>query len=296
MTVGWMLAKGFEIFISRNWPDGLCENLRKKLWQLDEASAEAIAENVTTQCFDPLLRKYVEDKRDIYLGRPHRDLCKLTADFNEALKYFLVTKCVPGGDHHRCLTDPLADCKQYLYNNSRPADPVSSSGDPITDVYRLGLTIHDEDDGGDIKWKLVHFVRNDPWLFAEWRYFVQQQLDENKNKNQPEDITSAIDTATDDFIFRATHLDGKTPIQLFIERQKDMSSQQKQRLLRWDTETFYGIFIVKSVELPFVNAADLAYDKNYRLTATKPEALRSLKPDDLLFSRIMPWDGVLCGL
>jgi len=61
-------------------------------------------------------------------------------------------------------------------------------------------------------------------------------------------------------------------------------------MLRWDTETFYGMFLVMNVELPFVNATDLASDKSYRLEATKPEALRPLRSDDLLFSRVTPWD------
>jgi len=285
-----MLARGFEILISRNWPAGLCEVLWEKLWQLDEASAEAIAEGAASQCFDPLLRKYVEDKRDIYPSRPHRDLCKLTTDLSEALKSFLVSRCTPSGDLYKCLMNPLADHNRYFPNNGRSADPASSCGDPIRDVCRLSLTIHDEDDGGDIKWKLVHFVRNDPWLFAEWMSFVQQQLDRPERKKRISSRPSAVDEATDEFIFRATHLDGKTPIQLFIERQKDMSDRQKQQLLQWDTETFYGIFIVRGVELPFVNATDLASDRNCRLKATKPEALRFLKPGDLLFSRVTPWD------
>ena len=73
-TVGWMLARGFEILISRNWAAGACEDLEGKLWQLDEASAKQIAECTASHCFDPLLRKYVEDTRDIYPGRPHGDL------------------------------------------------------------------------------------------------------------------------------------------------------------------------------------------------------------------------------
>lgn len=289
-TVGWMLARGFEILISRNWAAGFCEGLEEKLWQLDEASAEQIAECTASQCFDPLLHKYVEDTRDIYPGWPHGDLSKLTTDLGGVLRTFFISRCSRGGDLYKCLMNPLADHNRYFPNNGESADPASSCGDPIRDVYRLGLTIHDEDDGADIKRKLAHFVRNDPWLFAEWMSFVQQQLGKPKRKEQINNKSLAVDEATDEFIFRATHLAGKTPIELFIERQKDISDRQKQRLLRWDTETFYGIFIVRDVELPFVNATDLESDKSYRLKATKPEALRSLKSGDLLFSRVTPWD------
>lgn len=289
-TVGWMLARGFKILISRNWAAGFCEDLEEKLWQLDEASAEQIAECTASQCFDPLLRKYVEDTRDIYPGWPHGDLSKLTTDLCEALRSFLISRCSSGGDLYKCLMNPLADHNRYFPNNGESADPASNCGDPIRNVYRLGLTIHDEDDGADMKRKLAHLVRNDPWLFAEWMSFVQQQLGETKSKERISNKSSAVDEATDEFIFRATHLDGKTPIQLFLERQKDISDRQKKRLLRWDTETFYGMFLVRDVKLPFVNATDLASDKSYRLKATKPEALRSLKSGDLLFSRVTPWD------
>lgn len=289
-TVGWMLAKGFEIFAAPNWPAGCCEDLKGELWQVDEASAERIAECTASQCFDPILRKYVEDTRDIYPGRPHGDLTKLTMALREALGSFLISRCSSGGNLYKCLTNPLADDNRYFPDNGKLPDPSSGCGDPLRDIYRLGLMIHDEDDGSDMKRTLAHFVRTDPWLFAEWKSYVGEQLDESKRKRHASSQSVAIDEATDEFIFRATHLDGKTPIQLFLERQKDMCDQQRQRMLRWDTQTFSGIFLVRNVELPFVNATDLASDKSYRLKATKPEALRPLKSDDLLFSRITPWD------
>jgi len=290
-TVGWMLARGFEILISRNWPVGLGQRLKERLWQLDEESAEQIGECAASQCFDPLLRKYIEDTQSIYPGRPHDDLNKLTTDLDEALGSFLISRCSPSGDLYKCLTNPLADHNRYFPDNGRLAEPASSCGDHIRDIYRLGLAIHDEDDGGDIKWKLVHFVRNDPWLFAEWMSFVRQQLDKPERGKRFHDRISSVDEATDEFIFRATHLDGKTPIQLFIEHQKDISDRQKQRLLRWDTETLYGIFLVEAVEIPFINVTDLASEGSYRLTATRPGALRSLKNGDLFFSRVAPWDN-----
>jgi len=289
-TVGWMLARGFDVFISQNWPAGLDEVLQQRLWQLDGSAAQQISELTTSKCFAPLIRKYVEDSRDIYPGRPHRELSMLTADLEATLERFLISRCSADGDLHKCLLNPLAGHNRYFSDNGRPADPADSCGDPVRDICRLGLSIHDEDDGGDIKGKLVHFVRNDPWLFAEWRAFVQQQLDSSERKSRFSSRPSAVDEATDEFIFRATHLAGKTPIQLFIERQKNMSEQQRQRLLRWDTETFYGMFLINDTDFPFVNAVDIPTDKDYRLTATKPEALRSLKGGDLLFSRVTPWD------
>jgi len=289
-TVGWMLARGFEILISRNWPAGFCEDLKEKLWHLDEASAEKITECTASQCFDPLLHKYVEDTRDFYPSRPHSDLAKIVPDLAEALRAFLMSRCFSEGNLYKCLTNPLADHDRYFPNNGQSADPASSSGDPVHDVYLLGLTIHDEDDGGDIKRKLAHLVSNDPWLFAEWKSCVKRELYELEQSGQIDDRSMTIQQTTDEFIFRATHLAGKTPIQLLIERQKAMSDRQKQRLLRWDRDTFFGQFLVGEIELPFIDATDLASDRAYRLEVTKPEALGSLKSNDLLFSRVTPWD------
>lgn len=289
-TVGWMLAKGFEICVARNWPAGHRADMKEGLQNLDEASMERIAEYTASQCFDPILRKYVEDTRDIYPGRPHGDLTKLSSALRKTLVSFFISRCSSDGDLHACLTDPLADDGGYFPENGEPADPASSCGDPFRDIYQLGLMIHDEDDGGDIKRKLARFVRSDPWLFAEWESFVKEQLDQSKRRKRTGSQSTAIDEATDDFIFRATHVDGKTPIQLFLERQKDMCDLQRQRLLRWDAETFYGMFHVKSVDFPFVNATDLASDRIYRLTGTNREPLRYLRTDDLVFSRVTPWD------
>ena len=289
-TVGMMLAKGFEVFISRTWPTGLDEDLRMQFWRISESAAGSISENTVSQCFAPLIRKYVEDSRDIYPGRPHGDLDILIADLEEILRQFLILRCSDEGNLYQCLQNPLGSHNRYFPENGRRAKPAHSCGDPMYDIYRLGLSVDDDDDGGDIKRKLVHFVRNDPWLFAEVNTFVQHKLENSEENDRIEDTVSAIDEATDEFIFRATRLNGKTPIELFMDRQKDMSELQKKRLLRWDTETFYGTFIVSDTDFPFINAIDIPTDKRYRLTATLPESLRSLKSGDLLFSRITPWD------
>jgi hypothetical protein len=290
VTVGWILARGFEILVSQDWPVALDRRLHQKLCHLDESSAKAISECAAQRCFDPLLRKYVEDTRDMYPGRPHDDLAKLTTNLGQALQLFLVSRCSADGKLHECLVNPLGDDNGYFPNNGKPMDPDSSCAEPLGDIRRLALSIHDQDDGGDVKGKLVHFVRNDPWLFAEWMSFVQQQSAKPERRKRSQGRHHAVDEATDEFIFRATHLDGKTPIQLFLERQKDMSNRQAQRLRRWETETFYGMFLVQAVERPFVHASDLASEDRYRLTATKPGALASFGPGDLICSRITPWD------
>ena len=289
-TVGWMLARGFDILIGHGWPVGVDQNLRESLWQRDEAAAEKLAEASATFCFEPLLRRYVEETRDIYPGRPHGDLTTLTRDLTQTLRTFLTGRCSPDGDLYQCLTHPLADHRGYFPDNGRPKDPAATCQDTLRDVSCLGLTVHAEDDGGDFKQKLVSFVRHDPWLFTELVNFIQRDKYADDRRQSLEDSARTLDQATDDFIFHATRLDGKTPIQLLLERQNEIDDRQRQRLERWDKESFASTFLIQKVLPPFVEAVDLATNITLRITGTLPEAIRSFQADDLVISRITPWD------
>ena len=286
-TVGWVLAKGMDLLVGQDWPKA--EGAEQvSLWPLNKESALAIARQITTRCFDPLLRKYVWDARGVYAGRPHGDLARLGAALAEGLDDFLVTRCLDG-DLADCLARPMAQDGRYFHQAAQGAMPLTSTGMPSQDVQRLGLTIAADDDGGQIKRKLVHLVRDDPWLYAEWRSFVEHRL-EDRDVQQPITDALATDRATDDFIFRATRLDGKTPLQVLLERQADMSNHQRQRLMRWDAEAFVGAFLIREIQVPMVSAIDLETDREFRLEATKPQALGSMQQGDLLLSRVVPWD------
>ena len=289
-TVGWILAKGLDVFIGQDWPtaEGTC---RVSLWPLDNENAAAIAQQVATRCFAPLLRKHVWDARGIYAGRPHDDLARLAAALCDGLTGFLITRCLGGGNLADCLAAPTAPAERYFPQAAQGQVPTPSvsSGSPAQDVQRLAMAIDADDDGGEIKRKLVHLVRDDPWLHTEWRSFVEHAL-EDREGQQPSSETLGMDRATDDFIFRATRLDGKTPIQVLLERQADLSDRQRQRLMRWDAETFVGAFLVSEIRVPMVTAIDLETDRELHLEATKPQALRALRPGDLLLSRVVPWD------
>ncbi|HEX41283.1 MAG TPA: hypothetical protein ENN81_04395 [Phycisphaerales bacterium] len=288
--VGWMLARGFEILVAQDWAGQPCEGLGRKLWQLDEPTVVQISENTAYRCFEPLLRKYMEDSRGIYYGWPHPDLTPLVWNLGAMLGGFLLVRGIRGADLYRCLEDPLADHGRYFPDTGRPAGLPEASGDPFRDVQQLGLMIDDSDDGGDLKHKLVHFVRNDPWLFAECAAFVEGELERAAQWRQWVDSGLAVDEATDTFIFRATHLAGKTPIQVLLERRRDISDRQRERLLRWDREIFCGMFVVDGIDLPFLQTRDLRDDQSFTLEATKPGGLANVRVGDLLFSRVAPWD------
>lgn len=286
---GWVLAKGFDVLVSQGWPRAEGADV-VDFWPLTADASVRVAGRAAEQCFEPLLRKYVWDSRGMYAGKPHRDLPPLIDALSEGLSGFLTERCLPGGNLAGCLAKPGADAGGYFPAESERGARVVPSGVPRRDMQVLALTVADQDDGGEIKRKLVHLVRDDPWLFAEWRSFVQQEQRE-RGKPAAGKAPMAIDRATDDFIFRATRLDGMTPIQLLLDRQPDMADRQRQRLLRWDAEVFLGAFHVREINPPHVKALDVEADREVLLEAMKGEALRDLRPGDLLLSRAVPWDG-----
>jgi len=212
--------------VGQDWPRAE-DGARVSLWPLRQEVIPAIAQAVAARCFDPLLRKYVWDARGLYAGRPHSDLARLIPALADGLKDFLAARCLGGGDLADCSAEPVADAGHYFPDALPPPLPFASSGTPSLDVQRLGLAIGDDDDGGEIKRTLVHLVRDDPWLHAEWHAFVQSSL-QDRSDQEAIGEAMAMDRATDCFIFRATRLDGKTPINVLMERQPGMSDRQRQ--------------------------------------------------------------------
>ena len=291
IAVAWMLARGLEVWVGQKRLLSKADADSTHFWYLNPETATGLARQITIECFDPLLRKYVEDTRDTYSGRPHRDLDPLLDRLQQALQSFLGARCVSGGDLYACLTDPLADDQGYFSRHiaTGPMALPASSGDPAIDVYNLGHVVEDTDGPVQIKRKLVSFVRHDPWLFAEHMMFVQDRQQVGGPVGDLDPVMAA-DDATDLFIYQATHLAGRSPIELLTDRQLELSDQQRSRLVRWDREQFTGVFLVKAVTLPFLEVRDLELDRDMKLEATKPDTLRALQPGEVLASRVAPWD------
>jgi hypothetical protein len=91
---------------------------------------------------------------------------------------------------------------------------------------------------------------------------------------------------------------GRTPIELFVERQPDPAAPHCRRMLRWSDEAFAGLFQVAKVSLPRLWLTDLEDGREYEVFSTRPEALRRLRQRELLFTRLAPWDDqwVLSGV
>lgn len=281
-VVGLRLANGFEVALRRLLLGDAAIAAAADAGRLDTVAAELA--RVARDDFDPLLRKFVEDLDDQILPRPDRELERLVGRLEEATAAFLGTRCGPGGDLQPLAAAPLGPAGKALPDNGLPPDPATSSGSVARDIIDLASTVRAEDDAVAVKRKLVHFVRHDPWLAEECMVDVLGALDVAGGDEAGEDVR-----ATDAFVFRPTRIDGRTPIELFIERQPAMPEAQRRRLERWNNEAFTDVFHVRRLEPPFVAAADVRFGREYRLLATRP-VMKVLRRGDLFMSRVVPWD------
>lgn len=287
-AVGRLLAHSFEVLVSQNWPRQPGEGW-PSLWPIDDANVQAVSARAV-RAFDGLLRKYLWDWAEVYLPRPDRDLEKLLRGLTGELREFLVKRCGQGKDLENCLLDPLGDDGGFFPKNDMPPLEGRASGDPAKDVRELALLVRDNDDAGVLKNKLVGFVRTDPWLLEELIIKVLEEVADEQKKESPADEQVISQQATDDFIFGATSLGGKSPIQLFLERQPDMPAHQRQRLDLWDREGFSGVFVVESVKGDFLTLEDLTTGNRLQTTMTDLSEAGKIHPDSILATRVVPWE------
>ena len=267
-AVGLMLAKGFEVVlrrILRDEPEGDLARLIDA-GTFGAPQAEQLAARVAGEAFEPLLRKYAEDVYDVLLPRPDNDLSRVVRVMSEALSGLLTRAADPADKLAATLTDPLAAASPDLPDNLQPRDPAPAGASRARDILLLAPTIHASDDAGEAKRKLVHFTHNDPWLFAEASNYVLDRTEDNGADEEDDwDVDPGVARfgALDDFLYRATRVGGRTPIELFVERQPDPEAPQCRRMLRWSDEAFAGLFQVKRVSLPRLWLKDLEDDREY---------------------------------
>jgi hypothetical protein len=299
-AIGLMLAQGFEVILRRVMRDEPAGPVVRAIdaGALRRDEAEALAARVAAEAFDPLLRKYVEDVYDELRPRPDRELSRVVDALAAALRGLLTERCEDRGDLAASFAEPLAPATDLLPANSQPRDPAATTGSRARDVLLLAPTVHPSDDSGEAKRKLVHFVRHDPWLFAESLNFVVDRCDASDADDWQKAPDVEVFSATDDFLYRATRVGGLTPIELFVQRQPDPAAPQCRRLLRWSDEAFSALFQVRQIRFPELVLRDLEDNRDYEVFSTRPEALRAIRPRELLFTRVAPWDDkwVLSGV
>ena len=97
-------------------------------------------------------------------------------------------------------------------------------------------------------------------------------------------------------LFGATPFDGKTPLQLLVERQTQLSSDDQQRLLALG-EPRSGLFEVDRLVGDTIYARDLAEDdREIAIVGADRMAEQAAAPGDLLMGDVLPWqDGYVVG-
>lgn len=287
--LGRTLGQGFGVLMSRNWPDEAAEG-PMEFWPMNEATAEAAGGRVRRSCLEPLLRKYMLDHGGLYYPRLNPSVQRLAKELSEAVREFLLARCSEGGDLADALVEPLGPTGEYFPDNVLPADPARSTGDVRQDLYELSVTIRAGDDAGVLKDKVLAFCREDPWIGQELWVALQEQLDdpglvEDFGRGEAPEMYIA-----DNFVFSATQLEGKTPIEVLLERQPDMDARQRERLERWDREAFQGMFLVEAMEGDFLEAEDLQTGQRLRVTGRKVEQIRRAEVGGVLRARVVPWE------
>jgi hypothetical protein len=294
-AVSTMLARGFEVVFRQILRDNADVAAAVDAGAIPQLLAEEVAARVGRGGFDPILRKFAEDVDDEILPRPDPDLSRLVARLESVVVNTLATRAAPGGDLHAALSAPLSEAPEGFIDNGLPVDPRQSTGRASGDIVTLAPTVHEDDAYAEVKRKLLNFVRFDPWLAQECYAYVLDRVD-----SAPEGADEEYEAfeATDDFLHRATRVAGRTPIELFLERQPDMPGRQRQRLLRWNDENFSGVFHIRRIERPFLVALDVRTDTEHRLLVTREQALAKMRRGDLFTSRVVPWDDhwVLSGI
>jgi hypothetical protein len=281
--IGWMLARGTEIVLQQGY-------MRGQPWnppdELDERTAQRISEQAATQ-FDLLLRRYAEEAKGLLAPRPSPDLdTVLIPQLQDRLLQFLLQRCRPGGDLHACIADPAGDDAGHFDATPHPRHhAVVRTGRAVDDLYRLGVVIDDSDTYTSAKDKLYWFCESDPWMKFEFDSRMVATLADSED-SAGADLIAAIDG----FLFAPCRLDGKTPVELLLERQVNMPEQQRRRLTRWIDEPYEGIFHIKSARSPEIVTTDLHTMKTVTLEATRPEGLRSARPGHVVFTRVVPWE------
>jgi hypothetical protein len=282
--VGWIVARALEVMVQQRCGRAVRDG---DPWNPASAGAAAAIAEEARDVYERLLRKYVEDELDLYPPRPYPDLTRMATDLAQVTGEFFAERTAPGADLFDCVTAPASPDEGYFPPNRQPAQ--RSTGEARRDLYELGLVVRDDDGPGELEDKLLDLVRYDPWLFAECRTYVDDRTDDLEAAGRKATAYD-VDAFTEEFMCRATHLDGKTPVQLLLDRQVFISDVQRRRLEAWASRRVDGVFRVQSVGLDFLLLEDVRRGQEYQAYAARPELLESIKTGGVIMTGLVPWD------
>jgi len=301
LRIAWVLARGADLAFTRYCTARLKSGQSYNLPSLSDDVISALS----TELRNEFIGQFVwgaEVRGFDFPDRDAVDLIKLVDTLVKVALNILTTRCAEGGDLRACLTDPLASDDGYFSRHGMYALP-KPAGDNVNQViYDLSLRIEPEDSHGTIKPKIVWLVQNDPWFVDEVKFEIQDELDDTaerisnqkRKRNVDDELFSARVTAIDNYIFESRAWDGKSPLEVWLDRQPMLSDPIRQCALQWGNERFFSSFWVRRVFGMQVDAVDLRDDKVHTISTTSGSAVDVFDRDMVVTSSIQPWDDEWC--
>jgi hypothetical protein len=137
----------------------------------------------------------------------------------------------------------------------------------------------------ELKQALTDFVLDaEGELATALESFVADQLSKSQSKDRKQQ-----DLAVDIFLTQG-QIGTKTPLDLFVEQESDLSDRDRQLVLNWK-RTFTGLFVIQQVLPDGFKWMNWLTTKTYIVkpnNAETLEALSRLKPGEILLTRIAP--------
>ena len=290
--VAIIMSKAFAKQTSLAGISALAGDKQLSLFDLTPETLPELARQALREIMRGLLN-VVEIAHNCFLMRNHPDLDALRDRLEETITRFLKDKCLPGGELHPCLEQPLGDDEGYFPPNHQPADPDMPSGNPRLDAYRLNVLIHDGDDAARIKLQILCFARCDPFIGPDFVAEILLKLSaaETHAQRTGQHINQEMETIRlrDRFLFTPCRQRGLQPVELFLEQQVLASDRQKQRLRQWADQNVEGLFRVVSRDISTFILEDIGTGKTASVVV-EDHSKFPVQPGQILRSRIVPWD------
>ncbi|MBE9010936.1 hypothetical protein IQ250_12025, partial [Pseudanabaenaceae cyanobacterium LEGE 13415] len=134
----------------------------------------------------------------------------------------------------------------------------------------------------ELKQALTDFVYDaEGELATAFEKFVADRLAQSQSKD-----TKHRDTVVDVFL---THgqVGTKTPLELFIEQEPELSESDRQLLLDWK-RNFSGLFAIQEIQPDGFKLMNWLTTKMYIVKPSDLEAMSRLKPGEMIVTRIAP--------
>lgn len=294
--IAWSLARGADLVVTRHCAGRLSRRLPYDLNDLSDERVEHLIRELKTE-WQGLTLSLIELDHSAFSDRDSPELKLLIDRLGLATSKFLTERCRAGGDLYRSLTHPLASHDGYFSAEASQPLPTVDSDDLNQVVYQLSLLIEPGDSHGEVKPKLVWLIEFDPWFVDESDMAVTKAEDESlkkkaglnrKNKLHQFRFSSRVN-AIDKYLFSSCGWNGKSPLEIWLDRQPLLDERTRQIALHWGESRFYSAFWIRRAYGTMVDVVDLRDEKVYSIMMTTKTDVNPFERDMVITSAIQQW-------